>query len=151
LAKELVALRPDAILGRNTPVIAALARETQTIPIVFVLVFDPVGLGLTQSLSHPGGNFTGFTVEDTALGGKLMQLLKEIAPRTVRVALLFNPATSLRLQSYIPSIQAAASSFGIEAIAAPVHAKDEIEGVITAQAGTPGGGLVVVPDVFNHN
>jgi putative ABC transport system substrate-binding protein len=149
LAKELVDLRPDAILGRNTPVIAALARETRTIPIVFVLVFDPIGLGLTESLSHPGGNFTGFTVEDTALGSKLMQLLKEIAPRTVRVALLFNPATSLRLQSYLPSLQAAASSFAIEASAAPVHERDEIEGVIAAQARKAGGGLVVVPDIFN--
>jgi putative ABC transport system substrate-binding protein len=79
-----------------------------------------------------------------------VQLLKEIAPRTVRVALLFNPATAVPLQFFMPSIQAAASSFAVEVIAAPVHAKDGIEGVIAAQARNPGGGLIVMPDVFNE-
>ena len=91
-AKELVDLRPDAILGQTTPVIGALARETQTIPIVFAIVADPIGSGFAASLARPGGNITGFTVVDSALGGKWVELLKEIAPRTVRVALLFNPA-----------------------------------------------------------
>jgi putative tryptophan/tyrosine transport system substrate-binding protein len=149
LAKELVDLRPDAIFGVTTPVIGALARETRTIPIVFAGVSDPIGSGFAASLAHPGGNITGFTINDPALGGKWVQLLKEIAPRTVHVALLFNPATTVPIQFFMPSIQAAASSFAVEVTAAPVHAKDEIEGVIASQAHNPGGGLFVMPDVFN--
>ena len=86
LAKELVDLRPDAILGQTTPVIGALARETRAIPIVFVTVTDPIGSGFAANLARPGGNITGFTVDDAALGGKWLELLKEIAPRTARGA-----------------------------------------------------------------
>jgi putative ABC transport system substrate-binding protein len=146
-AKELVDLRPIAIFGVTTPVIGALARETRTIPIVFTAVSDPIGGGFSASLAHPDGNITGFTYLDPSVGGKWVELLKEIAPRTVRPALLFNPATAP--QVYMPSIQAAASSFAIQASAAPVHAKDEIEGVIAAQASNSGGGLIVMPDPFN--
>ena len=89
LANELVDRRPDAIFSQTTPAIGALARETQTIPIVFVLVSDPIGSGFATSLAHPSGNITGFTGNDPAIGGKWMELLKEIAPRTARVALLF--------------------------------------------------------------
>jgi putative tryptophan/tyrosine transport system substrate-binding protein len=148
-AKELVDLRPDAILGQSTAVTVALVRETQTIPIVFVNVADPIGSGFVASLSRPGGNVTGFTTDNSELGGKWIELLKAIAPRTMRVALLFNPATAVPLKTYMPSIQAAASSFAVEVNAAPVHAKDEIEGVIAAQARDPGGGLIVMPDSFN--
>ena len=146
--KELVDLRPDAIFGQTTPVIGALARETQTIPIVFMLVLDPIGSGFAASLAHPGSNITGFTGNDPAIGGKWMELLKEIAPRTVRVALLFNPATAPQLKFQMPAIQAAALSLGVEVSSAPVHAKEEIEGVIAAQARTPGGGLIQMPDPF---
>ena len=149
-AKELVDLRPDAILGATTPVTSALARETQTIPIGFAVVLDPIGGGFAASLAHPGGNITGFTSIDTAMGGKWVELLKEIAPRTERVALLFNPATAAPIQSFMPAIQAAASSFAVQASAAPVHAKDEIESVIAAQARNPGGSLIVMPDIFNR-
>jgi putative ABC transport system substrate-binding protein len=128
-------------------VIGALARETRTIPIVFTAVSDPIGGGFSASLAHPDGNITGFAYLDPSVGGKWVELLKEIAPRTVRPALLFNPATAP--QVYMPSIQAAASSFAIQASAAPVHAKDEIEGVIAAQASNSGGGLIVMPDPFN--
>jgi putative tryptophan/tyrosine transport system substrate-binding protein len=151
LAKELVDLRPNAIFGVTTPAIGALARETRTIPIVFAGVSDPIGAGYVDNLARPGGNITGFMSGngDPALGGKWVELLKQIAPRTVRVALLFNPATAVPLQSFMPSIQAAASSFAVQVSAAPVHGKDEIEGVIAAQARDPGGGFVVMPDVFN--
>jgi putative tryptophan/tyrosine transport system substrate-binding protein len=149
LAKELVDLRPDVIFGQSTPVIAALFRETRTIPIVFAVAADPIASGFAASLGHPGGNITGFSNADTALGGKWVELLKEIAPRTERVALLFNPAIAPPLQFYMPSIQAAASSFAVQASAAPVHAKEEIEGVIAAQAGDPGGALIVMPGAFN--
>ena len=150
LAKELVDLRPNAIFGVTTPAIGALARETRTIPIVFAGVSDPIGAGYVDNLARPGGNITGFmTGNAAALGGKWVELLKQIAPRTLHVALLFNPATTVPLQFFMPSIQAAASSFAVEVSAAPVHAKDEIEGVIAAQAHDPGGGLIVMPDVFN--
>jgi putative ABC transport system substrate-binding protein len=149
-AKELVDLRPDAILGTTSPVIGALTRETQTIPIVFAIVVDPIDSGFVASLAHPGGNITGFTTLDPALGGKWVGLLKQIAPHTVRAALLFNPTTASPLQIYMPSIQAAATSFAVEVNAAPVHARDEIEGVIATQARNPGGGLIAIPDIFNR-
>jgi putative tryptophan/tyrosine transport system substrate-binding protein len=147
LAKELVDLRPDAIFDQTTPVTDALARATQTIPIVFVYVADPIGSGFAASLAHPGRNVTGFTYLETTTGGKWVELLKAIAPRTANVALLFNPETAPKF--YMPSVQAAASSFAVEASIAPVHARDEIAGVIAGQARSPGGGLVVMPDVFN--
>ena len=109
MAKELVDLRPNAIFTVTTPATGALARETRTIPIVFAGVSDPIGSGFAANLAHPGGNITGFTTHDPALGGKWVELLKEIAPRTVRVALLFNPATTVPIQYFIPSIQTAAS------------------------------------------
>jgi putative ABC transport system substrate-binding protein len=130
-------------------VIIALVRETRTIPIVFVNVADPIGSGFAESLSRPGGNMTGFTTDNSTLGSKWVELLKEIAPRTVRVALLFNPATVVPLKIYMPSIQAAASSSAVQVNAGPVHAKDEIEGVIAAQARDPGAGLIVMPEPFN--
>ena len=148
-AKELVDLRPDVILGQSTPVISALSRETRTIPIVFVHVADPIASGFAANLARPGANITGFTNEQSAMGGKWVELLKEIAPHTERVALLFNPVTAVPLQFFMPSIQAAASSFAVEVSTATVHAKDEIEGVIAAQARNPGGGLIVMPNVFN--
>src|SRR6516165_8726122 len=146
-AKELVDRRPDAIFSQTTPAITILARETRTVPIVFALVSDPIGSGFGASLAHPRGNITGFTGNDPAIGGKWMELLKEIAPRTARVALLSNPAAAPQLQFYMPSIKATASSVGVEVGAAPVHTKEEIEGVIAAQA-LPGGGLIVMPDAF---
>ena len=118
---------------------------------MFAGVSDPIGSGFAANLAHPGGNITGFMANDPAgtLGGKWVELLKQIAPRTVRVALLFNPATAVPLQFFMPSIQAAASSLAIQISNTPVHAKDEIEGVIAAQARNPGGGLIVMPDPFN--
>ena len=149
-AKELVELRPDAILGVTTGVVGALARETSTIPVVFTTVIDPIGNGFAASLAHPGGNITGFTVLDSSLGGKWVELLKEIAPRMERVALLFNPATAPPIQSFVATIQTAATSIAVHASVAPVRAKEEIEGVIAEQARTPGGGLIVMPDPFNR-
>jgi putative ABC transport system substrate-binding protein len=148
-AKELVDLRPDAILGQTTPVIRALARETQAIPIVFVQVSDPIGSGFAASLARPGGNITGFTTDNSAQGGKWVELLKEIAPHTVRIALMFNPETAAPLKYFMPSIQAAASSFAVQASPAPVHTKEEIERVIAPIGLKRGGGLIVTPDPFN--
>ena len=148
-AKELVNLRPDAILGQTTPVIRALARETRTVPIVFVQVSDPVGSGFAASLARPAGNITGFTTDNSAQGGKWVELLKEIAPHTARVALLFNPDTAAPSKFFMPSIQAAALSFSVQVSVAPVHTKSDIEGVIAAQTVKPGGGIIVTPDPFS--
>jgi putative tryptophan/tyrosine transport system substrate-binding protein len=148
-AKEFADLRPDVIFGQSTPVISALSRETRTIPIVFAVVSNPIASGFAANLAHPGGNITGFTGDNSEQGGKWVELLKEIAPRTERVAVLFNPAAGPPLQFFMPSIQAATKSLAVQTSAAPVDAKDEIEGVIAAQARDPGGGLIVLPGVFN--
>jgi putative ABC transport system substrate-binding protein len=148
-AKELVDLRPALILSHTTAVTGALARETRTIPIVFVNVTDPISSGFATSLARPGGNITGFSVEISEQGGKWVELLKQIAPRTVRMALLLNPETSAPPQYFMPSVQAAASSRGVEISATQVRTKDEIEDVIAAQARNPGSGLIVMPAAFN--
>ena len=148
-AKELVNLRPDAILSVTTPVTRVLVRETQTIPIVLLNVADPIASGFVTSLARPGGNVTGFALFEPAMGGKWLELLKQIAPGVTRVALLFNPATSVPIKFYMASIQDAGSSFAVQTSPVPVHTKDEIEGVIAAQAGNPGAGLIVMPDLFN--
>ena len=147
-AKELVELRPDAVVSQTTPVTSALARETPTIPIVFAVVSDPIGSGFAASLARPGGNVTGFTTNEPTIGGKWFELLKQIAPGITRVALLFNPATALAPQRFISHIEAAATSHAVQMTVALVHAKDEIEGVIAMQARNPGGGLIVMPDAF---
>jgi putative tryptophan/tyrosine transport system substrate-binding protein len=147
-AKELVELRPDAIVAQTTPVTAALARETRTIPIVFAVVSDPIGSGFAASLARPDGNITGFTTNEPAVGGKWLELLKQIAPRTERVALLFNPATAVATQHFMSNIEAAASSLAVQVSLATVHTKDEIEGVIAAQGRNSGGGLIVMPNAL---
>ena len=149
LAKELVDLRPDVILSHTSAVTSALAHETRTIPTVFVTVADPIASGFVGSLARPGGNMTGFTVDISSVGGKWVQLLKEIAPHVVRMALLLNPETAAPLQLYMPAIQAAASSSAIQVSPAPVYVRDEIEGVIATLAHDPGGGLIVMPAAFN--
>jgi putative ABC transport system substrate-binding protein len=148
LAKELVALQPDLILSANTPTTAALLQQTRTIPIIFVNVADPIGSGFVPSLSRPGGNITGFITMEPTMAGKWLELLKEIAQRVARVALLFNPATATYFDIYLKPFKAAALSFGVEGIAAPVHDSSNIESVLAAQGREPNGGLIVVPDAF---
>ena len=147
-AKELVALQPDVIIGHNTPTTAALLQQTRTIPIVFVVVSDPVGSNFVASFSRPGGNVTGFTTTEPTMAAKWLELLKEIAPRINRVAFMFNPATAPIAEVYLKSFKAAAAPFGVEAIVAPVHNTSEIESVIAAQARAPNGGLVVMNDSY---
>ncbi len=147
-AKELVALQPDLILSQNTPTTAALLQQTRTIPIVFALVVDPVGSGFVASLPRPGGNVTGFITLEGSVAGKWLELLKEIAPRVSRVALLFNPATAPYFEYFLNPFKAAAHSIAVEAIAAPVRDRSELEAVVAAQAHEPNGGLIVMPDGF---
>ena len=148
-AKELVDLRPDVILASNTPATAALQRETRTIPIVFVLVGDPVGAGFVASLPRPGGNLTGFITTEASMAGKWLELLTEIAPAIKRVAAIFDPDTApdngsyyLRRSRRLPDRSKVAS------IAAPVHNNAEIETVITSLGREPGGGFVGTGDFF---
>jgi putative ABC transport system substrate-binding protein len=147
-AKELVALQPDVILSHTTPTTTALLQQTHTIPIVFATVTDPVGSGFVASLARPGGNVTGFTVMEPKFIGKWPELLKEIAPRTKRVACLFNPATTPYRDMYLNPLKAAAASLGLELIAAAVHDVSELESVFAAQAREPNGALIVMPDSF---
>ena len=147
-AKELVALQPDLILTQNTPPTASMLQQTRTIPIVFVIVADPVGSGFVESLARPGGNATGFSVMAPTTTGKWLELLKEIAPRVSRAAFLFNPATAPYADIYLKPFKAAAASLGLEAIAAPVHDGSELESVVAAQARVPNSGLIVMPDGF---
>src|SRR6516164_3950546 len=133
-AEELVALQPDLILSQSTTTTAALLQQTRTIPIVFAIVADPVGSGFVASLARPGGNATGFVVMEGSLGGKWLELLKEIAPQVTRVAALFNPEVAPYAQYWLSPFKAAAASFAVEAIVAPVHDAGELESVIAAQA-----------------
>jgi len=146
LAKELVALQPDFVLTGSTPATAAMHRQTKTIPILFVMVGDPVGSGFVASLSRPGGNLTGFT--PISLGGKWVELLKEIAPRVVRAAMLFHPAMAPFASYYLDPFKTAAVSSGMKAIVAPVDDMAELESVIAASAREPNSGLIVMPDAF---
>ena len=148
-ATELVGLSPDAILGGTPSAVVALKQQTRTIPIVFVLVADPVGLGFVQSLARPGGNITGFSVMDPPMMGKWMQLLKEVAPRVTRVAVIFNPDTAPYAPSFNREVEAAAAPLGVTVTLAPVHDDSGIEDAIVAQARQPGGGLITLPDSFN--
>ena len=151
-AKELVALQPDVILGQGTPVTAALQRETRTIPIVFVVVTDPVGDGFVAGLAHPGGNITGFLTSESAITGKMLELLTEIAPSLKRVAILFNPDTAPGGGAYyLRGFEAAAQSSKMEAIVARARSDPEIETVVTSLGREPKGGLVVMPDFFMFN
>jgi putative ABC transport system substrate-binding protein len=148
-AKELVALRPDVLVGNSTPASAALLRETHTIPIVFVGVSDPVGSGLIASIARPGGNTTGFTNFEPSLTGKWLELLKEIAPGIGRVAVIFNPKTAPGGGSFfLGPFEPVARSFAVEPIASPVTDATQIESALAAIWREPGGGLIVMPDAF---
>jgi putative ABC transport system substrate-binding protein len=148
-ATELVGLQPDVILANTTPVTTALQRATSTIPIVFVIVADPVGSGFVATLPRPGGNITGFVTEEASTAGKRLELLTVIAPAVKRVAIIFNPETAPEGGSYyLPAFEAAAQLHRVEPFIAPVRSDAEIEAVITGLGRQPVGGLVVMNDGF---
>jgi putative ABC transport system substrate-binding protein len=146
LARELVALEPDVIVVISTPVTAAVMQETHTIPIIFVQNFDPVDSGLVKSLVAPGGNITGFTSYEPAIGSKWLELLKGVAPRLERVAMIYNPQTA-PYGSFVRSIEAAGPNFSIQPIAMPIQDAGTIEKGIEASARETNPGLLVLPDV----
>ena len=147
-AKELVALKPDLILAQTTPVVEALQRETKTIPIVFVVVSDPVGSGFVNSLPRPGGNITGFINVESSLSGKWIELLKEVVPHLSRAALLFNPETAPFFNYFLQPFESAARASAIDPTTAPVHTPDDIERIFAELGARQDTGVVVLVDVF---
>ena len=139
-AEELLALAPDVILASATPSVQALQQATRTVPIVFAQVSDPVGLGLVASLARPGGNITGFTPSEFGFGAKWLELLKEIAPRVTRVAVLRDLTIG---PAYLSAIQTVAPSFNVELSVVGVRDASEIERSVTAFARSSNGGLIV--------
>jgi putative ABC transport system substrate-binding protein len=146
-AKEIVDLKPDVIVVHSSPAVAALRRLTSRIPIVFVLIADPIGSGFVESLSHPGGNITGFMNADAPMAGKWLGLITEIAPDVRRVALIYNPRTS-PYRSFLSAFDASAKQIGLEAVPTPVLDADELERAIAELGTRPNSAFFVVPDVF---
>ncbi|HLH91663.1 MAG TPA: ABC transporter substrate-binding protein [Xanthobacteraceae bacterium] len=148
-AAELVALQPDVIFGVTVSAVRALIDATLTIPIVFAQVSDPVGSGLVDNVAHPGRNVTGFTNFEETIAGKWPELLKEIAPATRRIAILFNPDTAAgHGDFYLAPFRAAATPLAFEARPAPVHDENEIRQTLAMLAGANRDGLIVMPDAF---
>jgi putative ABC transport system substrate-binding protein len=147
LAQELVRSRPDVLVGVGPASTAALQQATRTIPIVFLMSIDPVAQGIVENLARPGGNATGFFATEPSLGGKWLELLKEIVPGLRRVGVIFNPEIKGGA-SYLHSVETAAPLFSLEATGAPVHHAGDIELAISSLVREPGGGLIVVPDAF---
>jgi len=134
----------------TTPAVAALLRETRTLPIVFAQVSDPVGSGFVASLARPSGNVTGFTninIEST-IGGKWLELVKQIAPATRHVAMIYNPAMAPFAGYYLRPFEAAGPAHGVQASAAAVHSDGDLGNAFATLASEPGGGVVVMPDTF---
>ncbi len=145
LAKELVALQPDIIIAQGTSVTAALQRESNKIPIVFVTVSDPIGSGFVASLPRPGGNITGLLMYEAGIIGKWMAMLKEIAPRLARAALVANPKVTV-YDYFLRAAEAAAPSLAIEIVPSPIESAGDIERVIDSIARVPNSGLLLPPD-----
>jgi len=141
-AAELVALSPNVILATGNSAVGPLLQTTSTVPVVFVQVTDPVGGGLVESLARPGRNATGFTSFEYAIGGKWLELLKEMAPRVKRAVVLRNPAESSEI-GQLAAIQSVASSLGVELQPLNVHDVAEIERVISKFSRETNGGLIV--------
>jgi putative ABC transport system substrate-binding protein len=149
-AKELVNASPDLIVPTSNLVTAILQKETSTIPILFVLVGDPVGSGFVASLARPGGNITGFAIFEAEIGGKWLEILKEIAPRVSRVGFILHPETAAHV-GFLGAAKAAAPSLGIEVTALGVHTNSEIERAIAEFAAGDNGGLIVGPHAITLN
>jgi putative ABC transport system substrate-binding protein len=149
-AQELLALKPDVIVAHTTPSVLALRKETDTIPIVFVQISDPIGTGFITNLARPGGNITGFTNFESSMVGKWVEMLKEMAPGISRIAFLFNPQTAPYVtRFYQGPLEASARSLDVQPSANPVHNAREMESAIGAFGREPGGGLIMMPDSFN--
>ena len=147
-AAELVALAPDVLVGNGTAVLTALRDATRSIPIVFVVVNDPVGQGFVANLARPGGNITGFSFLEYSMIGKSLELLKQLAPTVHRFAVMFNPETTPHYAVFLRSFETVPPPRPLEIKAAPVGTEADIEQAVAKIAGEPGGGLIVPPDTF---
>jgi putative ABC transport system substrate-binding protein len=148
-ARDLIALKPDLIVAGNGFVTTTLLQENCTLPIVFVTAVNPVADGFVSALQRPGGNLTGFTNSSPSIGGKWLELLKEIAPGVARVSILYNPDTAARsLSFFLPPVEAVAASVAVEPIVMPVRGPAELESAIADLARDEGHGLMVIPDTF---
>ena len=147
-AQELIELKPEVLVAQGTPSLVAARQVTSTIPIVFVSVADPVGQGFVPSLARPGGNITGFSAEEAGIGGKWLELLKELAPRVTRIAVIYNPETAPYGPMFFPVMQTAALRLAVALLISPVHTGADVERVIVESGREPGCGLIVVPDNF---
>jgi len=145
-AEELVELAPDVIYSMTLKAVQALSQKTRTIPIVFSLVTDPVGMGVVTNLHHPGGNITGFDVWEPTVSGKWLQLLKEIAPGVSRVGVIYNPDVAPYAATFISA--GASASQGMKLLERPVRNDQEIETAASSLAQEPGGALWVIADPF---
>jgi putative ABC transport system substrate-binding protein len=148
LAKELVALQPDVIFTHATPLVAALQRESRTIPIVFAGLADPIGSGFVASLPRPGGNITGVMQYEASVTGKWLAMLKEIAPSIVRAGFVANPKTAT-YDYYLRAGEVLGPSLGIDVVLSPFENAADIERAIQSFASAPNGGLVLIPDFTN--
>jgi putative tryptophan/tyrosine transport system substrate-binding protein len=149
LARELVDRQPDLIIAQGTPTTAALLQQTSTIPIVFVQVADPITSGFIQSFARPGGNATGFTnFEYSTIAEKWLEMLKQIAPRLTRVAVLFNPETAAYSRHFLSSMEVAGSSLGLQPIPTPIRTPVDIEQALNASVRESDSALAVLPDIF---
>jgi putative ABC transport system substrate-binding protein len=142
-ATELVGLGPDVILAQSSPSVAALQHVNRTIPIVFVQTIDPVGSGFVKSLARPGGNATGFIVSDFGISGKWLELLKDVAPQMMRVAVVRDPGSPSQI-GMLGGIQSVALSVGMELYSIDARERDQIERDISEFAHEAGGGLIVL-------
>jgi putative ABC transport system substrate-binding protein len=145
---DLLALAPDVLLANGTQALAAAQQFTRTVPILFTAVSEPVGQGFVASLARPGGNITGFTNLEPTVAAKWVELLKEIAPRTSRITVIFNPGTSPFTMLFYRAAEAACQKLAMETILAPVHDAAGIEASLMAVAGDPGGAAIIPPDPF---
>jgi len=146
-AKELIALQPDLLFAQNVEATKALSQHTQTIPIIFALVSDPIGNGFVASFPRPGRNVTGFIIGEPTMGGKWLELLKEVAPNVTRVLAPYNSLTTTP-EYYLSSLRATAAQFGVEASAVLFRNMSELEQAVGAHARAPHGGLVMVPEAY---
>jgi putative ABC transport system substrate-binding protein len=147
-AKELIEMQPDGIFAHTNTGMAALHREGSTVPIVFAMVSDPVGMRYVDNMARPGRNVTGFTPFEPSLGGKWLSLLKEMAPKVEHVSVLFNPETGNNAAPFLRAIENAAPALGVKSIVSPLKDSAEIERMISAQSPIANNGLIFLPDAF---
>ena len=147
-ATEVAALAPDLVVANGAANLSAIKEAIRSIPIVFVVVSDPVGQGFISSLGRPGGNITGFSFVEYSMFGKSLELLRQVAPAVTRAAFMFNPDTVPFYDRFLPSFETEARKHSVEVARARVRNEAEIDGAVAELAAAPGGGLIVPPDTY---